>query len=83
MQFENLMNAIQNLCDSVFAWLSNLFNFDPKDRSQQLIPIRHEQNKSSHNINHHDYELNLLKLLFIIVTTLLLFFFGAKLLFDH
>ncbi len=83
MQLENLMNAIQNLCDSARAWLSDLFNFDPKNRSRQLIPIRHEQSKPARNMNHQDYESNLIKLLFIIATTLLLFFFGAKLLFDH
>ncbi len=83
MKFKDLVNTTKDLCKDLFIWVSNLFNFDQEDRSQQLIPIRHEQNKPSRNIYHHNYELNLLKLLFIIVTMLLLIFLGSNLLFDH
>lgn len=83
MKRHNLFSTVRNFWEALLNWLTELFNFDSEDRPQQLIPVQHDLKKPMRNLNHQNYELNLLKLILLIVTTAILMFLGTNLILDH
>ncbi len=83
MKLHNWVITVKNYWEALLNWLSELFSFDAEDRPGQLIPVQYDPKKPMKNLNHQNYELNLLKLILMIVTTALLLFLGINLILDH